>query len=78
MSCDHMKKHEEKKQCMNNHSFLSKIKDYSNFITFHEGVRLKGVSSSPTNYVQIDRSKMIAYFKNKTFQIEIFYFETNC
>jgi hypothetical protein len=28
--------------------------------------------SSQTN------GKMIAYFKNKTFQIEIFYFKTNC
>lgn len=56
---------EDKRQCMNKMTFLGKLKDYTDFISFHENMRLGG--SNATNYIKIDRDKMIALFKKKHF-----------
>ena len=54
---------EDKKMLMNKMSFLSKIKDFKEFITIYENKRLNGENA--TNYIKIDREKMISYFKVK-------------
>lgn len=56
---------EDKKQCMNKMTFLGKMKDYPDFISFHENMRLDG--GNATNYIKIDRDKMIVLFKKKHF-----------
>lgn len=62
---DFMKAQNDKKTCLNKQSFLSKLKEYNLFITLKDNVRKDG--NNPTNYVYIDREKMINLFREKYF-----------
>ncbi|MDR3561978.1 MAG: DUF5906 domain-containing protein [Negativicutes bacterium] len=66
-----MTKHEPKKKTLNSSSFLSKLKDYKEFVTFHNNIRVDG--KSQTTYVKVDRRGMIDHFKAKHFWCETEY-----
>jgi hypothetical protein len=57
------KPNNDKKQFMNQNTFLSKIKDFPAFVTVKLNVRVN--KGNPTNYIHIDRAKLIAYFTEK-------------
>jgi len=62
---EYMKKSIDKRQFLNQNTFLTKMKDFSSFVTTKLGVRVNG--GNPTNYFYIDRKKMIKLFKEKYF-----------
>ncbi|MDR3549868.1 MAG: DUF5906 domain-containing protein, partial [Candidatus Babeliales bacterium] len=57
------------KKPMNSSSFLSKIKDSKEFVTYHEKIRVG--DANQTNYYRIDREKLIAHYKFKHFWNEM-------
>jgi hypothetical protein len=61
---EYMNEKEKKKQMMNKNTFLEKLKDCS-YIEFVFNKKLNG--ADPTNYIKIDRSKMIEHFKLKNY-----------
>jgi len=61
---EYMVEKEKKKQVMNKNTFLEKIKDFL-FIKFHYNKKLN--NCDPTNYIKIDRNKMIEYFRLKNY-----------
>jgi hypothetical protein len=63
-----MKVNEPKKKTLNSTSFLSKLKDYKEFVTFHTNIRVD--RATQTNYVKIEREKMISHFRAKHFWCE--------
>ena len=56
---------DQKKHILNKMTFLNKLKDNKQFVSFVENYRLEG--GNPTNYIKINRSEMIAYFTKKHF-----------
>jgi hypothetical protein len=61
---EHFMKDADKKTILNKTSFLAKLKDAKEYIEFRENIRGER-SHSPSNYVYIDRDKMIQHFKSK-------------
>lgn len=56
------------KRKMSPSTFLSKLKELKEFVTFHDNLRLDG--KNPTNYVTVNRAKMIEYFTAKHYWCE--------
>ncbi|MDR3598616.1 DUF5906 domain-containing protein [Clostridium sp.] len=52
------------KKPMNSTTFLSKMKNYSTFVSFHEN---KTIDGQKTNWVFINKKKMITYFHQKSY-----------
>ena len=56
---------EKKKGIMNKTTFLGKLKDCIEFISFHNNKKLNG--ESPTNYILFNRPNMIEHFKKNNY-----------
>jgi hypothetical protein len=62
---EYMAENEKKKQVMNKNTFLAKLKECTIFAEFFTNKKYNG--AEPTNYIKIDRNKMIEHFRKKSY-----------